>query len=460
MNIECCSIRGRHARLYIFVAALLLSTINSQLSTCFAQGSLTPPGAPAPTMKSLDEVEPRINIQRTINPLPNDANYHYIISTPGSYYLSSNLDVTKPNGIHITVAGVTVDLNGFQISRSSGSGGDGITIDPTADRCTVKNGSVAGFTSGVQCVQSLGTIARAGSFLQLSVAGCLNTGIKAGHAWQVDGCKFHNNLNGGLLTGNGCTITNCTAMQNLGPGITASDGCTLNNCTAFSNQGTYAISANLGSTLNNCTARANISTSSVAAAILVNDGSTLSNCTVYGNQCTWGIYAISGCTLTNCSATSNHSSESVSAGINTGAGCNIIACTSAFNESTNGTASRSTGIGILTGSQSTVKDCTANSNKGDGIQTVSFCTITGCTSVINGSAGIGDGVHTTGFNNRIDGNIAHANSGIGIHGHATADYIIRNIANGNGAGNYSPASGTYVGPFSTPGSATSPWANF
>lgn len=46
------------------------------------------------------------------------------------------------------------------------------------------------------------------------------------------------------------------------------------------------------------------------------------------------------------------------------------------------------------------------------------------------------------------------------HTRATTDYIVRNIANTNSAADHSPASGTYVGPFSTPGSATSPWANF
>ena len=46
-------------RLLKLAALALLSTLNSQLSTCLAQGSLTPPGAPAPTMKSLAQIEPR-----------------------------------------------------------------------------------------------------------------------------------------------------------------------------------------------------------------------------------------------------------------------------------------------------------------------------------------------------------------------------------------------------------------
>src|SRR5438477_8418295 len=89
------------------VAAALLLPL-----AAFPQGSLTPPGPPAPTMKKLDEVEPRTNLQAT--PVPagvntSNANYDFIITQPGSYYLSTNLGVTKTNGIQITAEGVTLD---------------------------------------------------------------------------------------------------------------------------------------------------------------------------------------------------------------------------------------------------------------------------------------------------------------------------------------------------------------
>ena len=113
-----------------------------------AQGSLTPPGAPGPSMKSLDQVASTgiaINATNT----PGDASNHFIINQAGSYFLTGNMGVTKTNGIRVNVAGVTIDLNGFEISRSSGSGGDAITITTPAHRCTAKNGPLTGFAQGI-----------------------------------------------------------------------------------------------------------------------------------------------------------------------------------------------------------------------------------------------------------------------------------------------------------------------
>src|SRR6201995_5884107 len=76
-----------------------------------AQGSLTPPGAPAATMKSLDQVEARTAITNTASLVT--------ISQPGSYYLTHNLNVTTGNAININTNQVTLDLNGFTISSTS-----------------------------------------------------------------------------------------------------------------------------------------------------------------------------------------------------------------------------------------------------------------------------------------------------------------------------------------------------
>ena len=90
------------------LALLALSTLNPQLSTAFAQGSLTPPGVPGPTMLTLNQMEPRTPISSA----------PYTISQPGSYYLTANLTVASGDAIDINANGVTLDLNGFTISST------------------------------------------------------------------------------------------------------------------------------------------------------------------------------------------------------------------------------------------------------------------------------------------------------------------------------------------------------
>src|ERR1044071_10416365 len=93
------------------VASLLLSALPSGLSTAFAQGNLTPPGVPSPTMKTLDQMEPRISI--ATNTTPGDTTSLFIITNSGSYYLTTNIiGATFKNGIRIATDNVVLNLNG------------------------------------------------------------------------------------------------------------------------------------------------------------------------------------------------------------------------------------------------------------------------------------------------------------------------------------------------------------
>jgi hypothetical protein len=116
--------------------AILLVTLHfAGVPDSFAQGTLTPPGAPAPTMKSLDQIEART----PISSLP------FTISSAGSYYLTKNLSVTTGNALTINASQVTVDLNGFTISSTASSAnGTGIALASGLADIAIFNGHIKG----------------------------------------------------------------------------------------------------------------------------------------------------------------------------------------------------------------------------------------------------------------------------------------------------------------------------
>jgi hypothetical protein len=119
---------------------LLLSSVASLIAAAclFAQGPLTPPGAPAPTMKTLDQVEARTPISTA----------PFTVSASGSYYLTANLAVTSGNAITISADDVTLDLNGFTISSTaSPADGAGVSLAGARSNVTVRNGHIRGTTT-------------------------------------------------------------------------------------------------------------------------------------------------------------------------------------------------------------------------------------------------------------------------------------------------------------------------
>lgn len=127
------------------LALTALATLNQQLLTAFAQGSLTPPaGAPAPVMKSLDQIEART----PVNTLAGDATASHIITLPGSYYLTGAINGNSgKSGIRIEADNVTLDLNGFTLEAVGGSLA-GIQINLSAGQVNIRNGQLRFWPKG------------------------------------------------------------------------------------------------------------------------------------------------------------------------------------------------------------------------------------------------------------------------------------------------------------------------
>ena len=146
----------------------------------YSQGPLSPTSGPAPSMKTLDQVEPRIPVPGGGTP--------FVIKDPGSYYLTGNLSA----GISIQSPDVTLDLMGFAIQTASG---DAITIETGHQNVRVHNGSLSASSDGVFGKSSTG---QPNVLEHLRVHDCGTAGIRATSGWIVRHCTITDNPGIGL----------------------------------------------------------------------------------------------------------------------------------------------------------------------------------------------------------------------------------------------------------------------
>jgi len=320
----------------------------------FAQGPLVPPGAPAPMMKTLDQVEPRTPISSA----------GYVISQSGSYYVTTNLTATSgQTGITVNADDVTIDLNGFTLTYNDGSGEgeQGIYQKNIFRNLTVLNGSIIDWPEPVIA----GTACHIRNVRQTSKSH--PNGITVGDDSRISDCLIDSGF--GITTGARSTISGCVVNG----GIIAGDRSTISCCIAgivTEGANNCAIRAGAGSTVNNCVARGGSS-----GAIVVGFGSTIKACSALSGEAV-AINAGSGSTISDCTVRQNTFYD----GINGGSGCTVISCT----------VSGKSMVSINVGTGSTVIDCTVNGNYAgyEGINAGSGSTISGCTAVKNSRYGI------------------------------------------------------------------------
>lgn len=455
-----------------------------------AQGPLTPPntagpivgptapldgsGIPQAGMKTLHQVEPRIALA--------GGTIAHVISQPGSYYLTGNLNQSgTTSGITISADNVVLDLNGFSLIGSgagtgacgvevqsfnvsvfngtargwSGSGFDGGT-GTRFEKLLARNNSSYGITGGdraliLGCVVtnslanfSYGIHGGASSLVKdCLVSGSPVYGITINSNSFVDSCKVEGGERGIVLfsTGKvrGCSVSGASLY-----GIFASENCSITDCkvTGEPLSSTTGIYASHGADIQRCSVTSFYGSSGIEAGT----GSLVKDSLVRGCTVTYGIRAGGRSSIVSCVSSENTSAQSESAGIYLVERGGVLDCTTSGNISTASSVNDRTGAGIITGSQSKVERCSSEANVGAGIVVNSLCEVTGNLCVDNGASnGNGSGIFSSGFNNRIDGNTLQFND-FGVRLTSTPNVVIRNVSRFNG---WSIVAGNHVAPMVT-----------
>ncbi|MES2921694.1 MAG: hypothetical protein V4819_09110 [Verrucomicrobiota bacterium] len=231
------------------VLALALATLAAN-----AQGPLTPPpGAPAPVMKSLDQVEARTPLVAGQPGVGTDSGSLLTITASGSYYLTGNLNVVNSGQHGIRIVGavdVTIDLNGFTLTGASGTGsGYGIYPDGHASGQNVRicNGNIRGTTTtgflfaiaddGITpypqvCIENVHCMnVRNGIDMSHNVTGVgsivrdctvVNSGGRGIKAATVEDCSVV--VSGGVAIEASSLVSRCVVRDSIGDGIVGQAG--------------------------------------------------------------------------------------------------------------------------------------------------------------------------------------------------------------------------------------------
>lgn len=269
----------------------LVALAGMALAVCSASGGdLNPPLGPlGPTMKTLQQVEPRIEINPTST--PGDADSTFRISAPGNYYLTRDVSGEfGKHGIEIAASNVTIDLMGFEIFGAFGSldaingtaspagvtvrngrvtnwGDEGVDLEPTDD-AVIENivatgcggwGVSTGFNGAVRDCTASGCVIGvyvAGHGLATGCVSFGNTasGFRMGWGSHIADCASRNNASHGFDIGNGVQVVNCSSMGNGGSGFSVGDGSQVVHCTSYQDI-IYGVRAGEGTTVENCTIR-------------------------------------------------------------------------------------------------------------------------------------------------------------------------------------------------------------
>jgi parallel beta-helix repeat protein len=339
-----------------------------------------------------------------------ESNICYIISSPGSYYLSSSLlsggVPGAPYTIVIRSGNVDLDLNGFRVNGSRDNNGMGCAIlidtpNETVGSIYIHDGTLLGESVVPRGIYVLSSQARI----------------------ILKNLTLHGFKLSGICTVYGVTVHNSQALEN-GTGFSLGENSIVIGCVAKDNS---------------------------SIAIFTKGGSIIDHCVAVGNGD--GIVAYGGSVVSGCSVVQNFSASSAS-GISVGEGSLVVRCTVSDNSSTNASFYFN---GIEAQSYSTVRDCVVKENDGDGIKTDDDSLVVGNLCSGNGADKGNAGILVMGHDCRIEGNNCTDN-GYGIKVDGNGNFIVKNTASGNTT-NYLINTGSHYR-ISTSLTGADAWDNF
>lgn len=407
-------------RIAMFRVSLVLVLLSISVR---AQGPLTPPGVPGPTMKTLDQIEPRTPITNAI----------FNISQPGSYYLTRNID-----GLGIQSHNITLDLMGYSVAAT---GGSAIYFYAAYTNVVIRNGTISSTTGNgleyphatpharglieqvrISRCQSIGLNLPAGFIVRdCEIYGCPTAGIRANGACEIRNCHLESNGSGLVLTSGSIATDNAIVNNNTGLRIEGTNNVVENNVVK-GNPDNYNLAA--GNQLNLLIGEIPETLDwpcSVKLAGTLNCTATVSNgITVNANDVT---IDLDGHTLVGPGANSGNGIHQADTLRNLsvlngkvvywrGDGMDGVYARGKANR-INGIQAATNSNGILVGAGGALVNCTAFANDSKGISAGAGCTLGDCSSSYNGSEGFDayDGTvlsHCSAFNNGYCG--IYANS--------------------------------------------------